>query len=96
MCILRSLDIYSLKHLNASAGAVVLGILATVDAGYSGDWSRIGVITKENEIVLQQACVTLGSFHIFCAALGAGVAVRRGSSWPAAVAKARTSAIDFL
>ena len=68
----------------------MVGILATVDAGYSGDWSRIGVITVGDEVVLQQACVTLGSFQIFCAALGAAVAAKRGGSWPAAVAKARS------
>lgn len=38
----------------AFAGAVFLVLFMMVDAGYSGDWSRIGAISKENEAQLQQ------------------------------------------
>lgn len=34
---------------------VVLLVLMLIDAAYSGDWSRIGVLTKEQEGQLQQA-----------------------------------------
>jgi hypothetical protein len=34
--------------------AVVLFILMAIDAAYSGDWSRIGVLTHEQEAKLQQ------------------------------------------
>lgn len=34
---------------------VVLVIFMLIDAAYSGDWSRIGVISKEQEQQLQQA-----------------------------------------
>ena len=35
------------------AGAIALAVFALVDAAYSGDWSRIGAITKEQELTLQ-------------------------------------------
>eukprot|EP00899_Mesostigma_viride_P019987 jgi/Mesvir1/27990/Mv20189-RA.1 len=30
-----------------------------VDAGFSGDWSRIGAISKETEVLLQQSCAVV-------------------------------------
>ncbi|CAN8273379.1 unnamed protein product [Cochlearia groenlandica] len=38
----------------ARSAIAVLG-LGFIDAGYSGDWSRIGVITKETEDLLKLA-----------------------------------------
>jgi hypothetical protein len=38
---------------------VLLGMLALVDAGYSGDWSRIGVIDKDMEPMLQRLAQVL-------------------------------------
>ena len=35
------------------AGAIALAVFALVDAAYSGDWSRIGAINKEQELSLQ-------------------------------------------
>ncbi len=35
------------------AGAIALAVFALVDAAYSGDWSRIGAITQEQELTLQ-------------------------------------------
>lgn len=32
---------------------IVLLLLAAVDAGYSGDWSRIGVLTEDQELRVQ-------------------------------------------
>ena len=49
------------------AGGVFLAVLAGVDAAYSGDWSRIGVISKEFEDSLKPLVVALGFFHIGCA-----------------------------
>ncbi|PWA90658.1 hypothetical protein CTI12_AA098460 [Artemisia annua] len=43
----------SLKIVS-QVGVAVLG-LGFIDAGYSGDWSRIGVISKENEDLLKVA-----------------------------------------
>ncbi|KAJ1687023.1 hypothetical protein LUZ63_018413 [Rhynchospora breviuscula] len=42
------------KSLIARAG-VVLFALGFIDAGYSGDWSRVGVITRESEELLKFA-----------------------------------------
>lgn len=45
-------------------GAVVLVILAAVDAGFSGDWSRIGILTADQEAQLRGLLALLGFFHI--------------------------------
>ncbi|CAO2836561.1 unnamed protein product [Amaranthus hypochondriacus] len=42
------------NKLLAQSGIAILG-LGFVDAGYSGDWSRIGVISKETEDLLKLA-----------------------------------------
>eukprot|EP00775_Hariotina_reticulata_P002097 gene2097-2415_t len=39
-------------------------MLALVDAGYSGDWSRIGIIDKEIEPMLQKLAQVLASFSL--------------------------------
>ena len=45
-------------------GAVVLVILAAIDAGFSGDWSRIGILTTDQEAQLRGLLALLGFFHI--------------------------------
>lgn len=49
-------------------------VLAAVDAAYSGDWSRVGVITKETEDSLKPLIIALGAFHIGCAVVAARIA----------------------
>ena len=44
-------------YLLLPAGAIALAVFALVDAAYSGDWSRIGAITKEQELSLQASWV---------------------------------------
>lgn len=51
---------------------VVLVIFMLIDAAYSGDWSRIGVITSDQEVQLKQASGSglalgcrLSHFHTF-------------------------------
>ena len=46
------------------AGAIAVGIIAIIDAAYSGDWSRIGFINKEVEAQLQSFLVALGGWHL--------------------------------
>jgi hypothetical protein len=60
------------------AGAVVLVILAAIDAAYSGDWSRIGVISKDVELGLRPLLALLGVFHIFCGGVAAIAASKKG------------------
>ena len=45
-------------------GAVVLVILGAVDAGWSGDWHRLGVLTTDQEAALRGLLTLLGFFHI--------------------------------
>ena len=40
-------------------GVVVLAILALLDCGWSGDWSRIGAVTQENEAQARWLCVNV-------------------------------------
>lgn len=44
-------------------GVAVLGL---VDAAYSGDWSRIGVLTTAQEQQLQQAVMFVAAVNAFC------------------------------
>lgn len=69
------------KYLQA---AVFVGVLAAVDAGYSGDWSRIGAISKQDEVLLQQLLPSLALFHAFSACVSGVVAARAGRPiiWP--------------
>ena len=75
-------------------GAVALVVLAAVDAAYSGDWSRIGAISKETEEALKPLLIALGGFHLVCAAVAGVVASDKGNSVPKAVAKA--ALVGFL
>ena len=63
------------------------GLFMLVDAAYSGDWSRIGAISKELEAQLKGIAPLVGGFHLFCAPVAAVVASKRGLSTPKAVAK---------
>ncbi|KAI3423954.1 hypothetical protein D9Q98_009788 [Chlorella vulgaris] len=74
--------------------AVVLFILMAIDAAYSGDWSRIGVLTHEQEAKLQQALTALGFFHIACGTVAAVVSRRRSEAWVPRTAK--VLAVGFL
>ncbi len=43
-----------------SAGAAALLLLMLTDAAYSGDWSRIGVLSTQQELLLQQVSMPDG------------------------------------
>ena len=73
------------------AGAVVVVILAAVDAAYSGDWSRIGVIPHEAELALRPLLGLLGAFHIFCGVIAAIAASNKGYNPVPATAKVHFS-----
>lgn len=87
-------DLYS-KYLQ---GAVFVGVLAAVDAGYSGDWSRIGAISRETEDWLKQVLPLLGTFHALSATVSGVAAGRAGRPWLWPVAKVslirHTDALD--
>ena len=75
-------------------GAVALIVLAAVDAAYSGDWSRIGAISKGTEEALKPLVVALGGVHLVCAGVAGAAASRKGNSVPKAAAKA--ALVGFL
>ena len=58
--------------------AVVVGILGFLDAGYSGDWSRIGAVSVETEAALRRAAVILAELHVVAAGAAGAVAAKRG------------------
>lgn len=68
-------------------------ILAAIDAAYSGDWSRIGVIPKEVELGLRPLLALLGFFHIFCGGIAFVAASRKGYNPVPATAKVSASQI---
>lgn len=51
-------------------GVVVLAILALLDCGWSGDWSRIGAVTQENEAQARWLCVNVVFPRALCDRLG--------------------------
>ena len=71
-------------------------ILAAIDAAYSGDWSRIGVIPHEAELALQPLLGLLGLFHIFCGVVAAIAATRKGYNPVPATAKVHASNIACM
>lgn len=70
--------IYNTNGVALCTGAVVLVILAATDAAYSGDWSRIGVISEDIELGLRPLLGLLGIFHIFCGFIAAVAASKKG------------------
>lgn len=56
----------------------MLVILAAIDAAFSGDWSRIGVLSKEAELGLRPLLGLLGLFHVVCGSVTFLDASRKG------------------
>ncbi len=52
-----------------------MALLGLTDAAFSGDWSRIGVLTVTQEAQLQQLVVAIACVHVACSV---GLAVRGG------------------
>ena len=64
--------------------AVALGFLGFVDAGWSGDWSRIGVISTQTEGVLKVLSGAAVLVHGGMGILAANIATskdRNGVAW---------------
>ena len=62
-------------------------MLAVVDAAFSGDWSRIGVISKEVENGLKPLVFGLGLFHVGCSVVAARSASEKNLDLAPAVLK---------
>ena len=63
---------------NIAAGSTLLVVLAAVDAAFSGDWSRIGAISKDTELWLQSALGLLGIWHLLMGAAAYSIAEQHG------------------
>lgn len=64
-----------------------LVLLAGVDAAWSGDWSRIGVISKDTELFLQSALTAVGAWHLFMGLCAYIIAFQNGRPQLAVTAK---------
>ncbi|GAB4853633.1 hypothetical protein Ancab_017824 [Ancistrocladus abbreviatus] len=56
---------FSLPYKFLSQSAIAVFSLGFIDAGYSGDWSRIGVISKESEEMLKIASYVVVPLCLF-------------------------------
>ena len=65
-------------------------ILGAIDAAFSGDWSRTGVLTTANEDQLKVLLGLLAAFHCACAVAVASIAPRKGRAVAPAVLKVTT------
>ncbi|DBA85684.1 TPA: hypothetical protein ACH3X1_005255 [Trebouxia sp. C0004] len=76
-CLLRS---HQTSHtlVQMAAGCSLLIVLAAVDAAFSGDWSRIGAISKDTELWLQSALGLLGMWHLIMGAAAYSIAEQHG------------------
>lgn len=59
--------------------AVVVGLAAAIDAGWSGDWSRIGAITGDDEAAVRATLPYVGAFHLVCAPVAYFAAASKGN-----------------
>ncbi len=60
------------------------------DASPAGDWSRVGVISKEVEDGLKPLVIALGVFHVGCSVVAGRAAASKNIPVPPAVLKVRT------
>ena len=74
---------------HSCAGGVVLVILAAIDGGFSGDWSRLGIISKDQEATIRQLLGLLGLAHLGFATVAARSASEKGLPVLPNVAKVR-------
>lgn len=65
-----------------------MALLAGIDAAWSGDWSRIGVISKSTEQFLQSALTAVGGWHLLMGMCAYIIASQNGRPELPATAKA--------
>jgi hypothetical protein len=57
--------ITSSKPYSALETAILLGVLSAVDGGFSGDWSRLGLVTTDVETAIKSTITRLSLFYSF-------------------------------
>lgn len=80
----RSVSAQQYLILELAALLVTLGV---VDAAYSGDWSRIGVISQEDELLLQKFVWFVAVAHTGTGILAAQLATEQSKNAAVAFAK---------
>lgn len=84
----------SLSRTTAYRGPLQIGVFLVVfmifDAAWSGDWSRIGAISKDTEAALKPVTAAITAVHAASGAVAFRAASARGASplWPTAKALA--------
>ena len=59
---------------SAIESVIVFGLVSAIDGGFSGDWSKFGLISADLEETIRDAVTNVGLFHIVCGIAAAGVA----------------------
>jgi len=71
----------------AAQAAVVVGLSAAIDAGWSGDWSRIEVITTDDEATVRNVVQQVLTFHLVCTPVAFLAAKAKGNDTTKATLK---------
>ena len=73
---------------------IVIGLLAALDGGFSGDWSKFGYVTTDVEATIRSSVTSVGLFHLVCASIAAISTTKKGQ--PVVPALLHTLAIGGL
>jgi hypothetical protein len=60
-------SITSSTPYSALETVILLGVLTAVDAGFSGDWTRLGLVSADVETTVKSTITSVGLFHLVCA-----------------------------
>lgn len=71
-------DVPAAPWLSKLQIAIVLALSMAVDAGYSGDWSRIGAITTDQEAFIRAFLVFVAVAHGALGVVAYDIALKRG------------------
>jgi hypothetical protein len=69
---------------NALKAAQLVVYAGLADAGWSGDWSRIGALTEQGEQLARYGFIFTQSAHLVVGVVGAALAASRGGASPIA------------
>ena len=78
-------DVPSAPWLSKLQIAIVLALSMAVDAGFSGDWSRIGALTTDQEAFIRAFLVFVAVAHGALGVVAYDIAVKRGRDRSGAV-----------
>jgi hypothetical protein len=77
--------------------SIAIALAGVVDAGYSGDWSRVGALTTEQEAWTRRFVAFVAVAHGVVGAIARDVALKRGADATSAnAAFAKTFVVGFV